>query len=187
MLALAAVGVVFVRSPAYLAETIADAVDAKLLDVRDERRFWQTVKRAYELRDSEMPELQARVARKYCRNLEVWGALPDLHRQVRLALVYSGPGVILDCWRREYQIERRFDLVVEAAPHGLLPRDAALYELVARQAGVPIGECAVAESTLGGFEAANAAGMHAYRFGTVFGLRSWLGALGHASRAAELG
>lgn len=179
VLALAAVGVVFVRSPTYLAETIADAVDAKLLEVRDERRFWRTVQRAYELRESELPALQARVARKYCRNLEVWGALPELRRWFRLALVYSGPGVILDCWRREYQIEDRFDVTVEAAPHGLLPRDPALYELVSDRAGVSIEQCGVVESTLAGFDAATAAGAPAYRFGTVYGLRRWL-----ASRAA---
>lgn len=177
VLALAAVGVVFVRSPIYLAESIADAVDAKLLEVRDERRFWRTVQRAYELRDGELPELQARVARKYCRNLEVWGALPELRRRFRLALVYSGPRVILDCWRREYAIESRFDLVVEAAPHGLLPRDAALYALIVREAGVQAGQCAVVESTLAGFEAATAAGVPVYRFGTAYGLRRWLDSL----------
>ncbi|HZQ37161.1 MAG TPA: hypothetical protein VFD32_14620 [Dehalococcoidia bacterium] len=186
VLALAAIGVAFVRSPAYLAETIADAVDAKLLEVRDERRFWRGVQHAYELRDRELPELQARVARKYCRNLEVWGALPELHTQFRLALVYSGPGVILDCWRREYGIESQFDLVVEAALHGLLPRDTALYELVAREAGVPAERCATVESTLAGFDAATTAGMHAYRFGTVYGLRRWLKSLGTADPPAQM-
>jgi FMN phosphatase YigB (HAD superfamily) len=187
LLALAAVGVVFVRSPTYLAETIADAVDAKLLEVRDERRFWRTVQRAYELRESELPELQARVARKYCRNLAVWGALPELRGRFRLALVYSGPGVVLDCWRREYEIANRFDLIVEAEPHGLLSRDPALYELVAGQAGVPIERCAVADSTLAGIEAATAAGMQAYRFGTIYGLRRWLETALRADPSAQLG
>jgi FMN phosphatase YigB (HAD superfamily) len=187
VLALAAAGVVFVRSPTYLAETIADAVDAKLLEVRDERRFWRTVQRAYELRESEMPELQARVARKYCRNLEVWGVLPELRRRYRLALVYSGPGVILDCWRREYPIESLFDLVVEATPQGLLPRDPALYELIAGRAGVPIEQCGVVESTLAGFDAVTAAGARAYRFGTVYGMRRWLATNERADPPAQFG
>ncbi len=187
VLALAAVGVVFVHSPTYLAETIADAVDAKLLEVRDERRFWRTVQRAYELREGELPALQARVARKYCRNLEVWGALPELRRRYRLALVYSGPGVILDCWRREYGVESRFDLIVEAAPHGLLPREPALYEQLAGLAGVPVEQCGVVESTLTGFDAATAAGAHAYRFGTVYGMRRWLAGRAAAEPSTQSG
>ncbi|HLZ72628.1 MAG TPA: hypothetical protein VKV26_22200 [Dehalococcoidia bacterium] len=176
VLALAAIGVVFLRSPNYLAETIADAVDAKMLDARDEGRFWRTAVRAYELRQSELPELQARIARKYCRNLDIWGALPRLRERYQLVLVHGGPSVILDCWRGEYDLAGRFDLIVEAAPHGLLTRDAALYELTAGDAGVPVEACAVVEATLAGYEAAAAAGLRAYRYGTAYGLQRWLSA-----------
>lgn len=173
-LALAAVGVTFVRSPRYLAEKIADAVDSRMLDVRDERRFWTSVIRAWELRPSELPELQARVASKYCRNLDLWQALPRLRQDYRLLLVYSGPTTVLDCWRQEYGLEQAFDAIVAASPAGYIARDPALYRLVAERSGFPVGECAVADSTAEGTAAAIEAGAAAYRFGTIYGLDQWL-------------
>lgn len=174
VVALAATGVTFVQSPRYLAETIADAVDARMADARDERRFWRNVQRAWELRPSELPELQARIARKYCRNLDIWSALPELRREYRLVLVYTGPVTVLDCWRSEYPLARTFETVIEAAPRGLTARDAALYRLVAEMAGVAPAACAVVDSTARGVDAAIAAELPAYRYGTAYGLRRWL-------------
>jgi len=174
VLALAATGVAFVQSPRYLAETIADAVDARMTDVRDEQLFWRSVLRTYELRPSELAPLQARVAHKYCRNLDIWGALPGLRTAYRLLLVYSGPPAILACWREEYRVVATFDAVIEAADWGLVSRDAALYAHVADAAGATPDECRVVDSTAAGIAAAEAAGVPAYRYGTAYGLRLWL-------------
>lgn len=174
VLAFAAVGVAFVRSPRYLAETIADAVDARMRDVRDERRFWRGVERAYELRASEMPELQARVASKYCRNLDVWQALPGLRARFRTLLVYSGPQTVLDCWRQAYPIDSAFDAVVRAGDEALIARDEALYRSIAAREGVEPAACALVDATADAVDAALDGGMHAYRYGTAYGLLRWL-------------
>ena len=174
VVAFAATGVVFVQSPRYLAETIADAVDARMGEVRDERRFWRMVQRSWELRPSELPALQARIARKYCRNLDIWSVLPELRRSYRLALVYSGPPTILDCWRSEYPLAHTFEIVLEAAAHGLTARDPALYRMVAERAGVAPVACAVVDGGARGIEAASAADLPAYRYGTAYGLGRWL-------------
>jgi FMN phosphatase YigB (HAD superfamily) len=174
LLAFAAIGVAFVRSPRYLAETIADAVDARMQDVRDERRFWQSVQRRFELRASELPALQARVASKYCRNLDVWKALPRLKQSHRVALVYSGPETVLECWRGEYDLDGTFDTIVRAAPAGLTARDESLYTAIAEQEGVDPVRCALVDPTANGVNAALDAGMEAYRYGTVYGLARWL-------------
>lgn len=174
VLAFAALDVVFMRSPRYLAETIADAVDARMRDVRDERRFWQGVQRAYELRPSELPELQARVAGKYCRNLDVWRVLPGLRERYRTLLVYSGPRTVLDCWQLAYPIDRAFDGIVRAGDDALTARDAALYRTIATREGVEPAACALVDPTANGINAAVGGGMYAYRYGTAYGLLRWL-------------
>jgi FMN phosphatase YigB (HAD superfamily) len=173
-LGVAAVDVVFVRSPRYLAETLADAVDKRLIEVRDERRFWKNVTRAFDLRPSELPALQARVAGKYCRNLDFWTVLPELRRQFRLALIYSGPGTVLDLWRGEYRLDQAFDEIVEAASHGLSWRDPDLYRALAERHGNAPEQCAVIDSTALGVNAAAEAGLGSYRYGTMYGFRQWL-------------
>jgi FMN phosphatase YigB (HAD superfamily) len=174
LIAVASSEVAFVRSPRYLAEKFADAVDARARDVRDERQFWKAVARTYELAASEMPELQARVALKYCRNLDLWRALPELRRQYRVVLVHSGLQTTLECWLGEFKLDTAFDQIFSAIDHGLTYRDPALYERIARETGCSPGSCAVVESTLAGVDAATAAGQHAYRYGSAFGLRAWL-------------
>lgn len=174
-LAVAAVGVVFVRSPRYLAETIADAVDQRLLEVRDERRFWRNVMRAFDLRPSELAGVQARVAGKYCRNLDFWKALPQLRREFTVVLVYSGPGTVLDLWRGEYALDKTFDVVVEAGADGLSWRDADLYRMVADRQGRRSDEGMAIDSTALGVKAAAEAGLRAYRYGTMYGFTHWLG------------
>lgn len=174
VLAFAAIGVAFVRSPRYLAETIADAVDARMQDVRDESRFWRNVQRAYELRPSELPELQARVAAKYCRNLDLWKNLPGLRRRYRLLLLYSGPPVVLECLRGAYGIDRAFDSVVRAADDALTARDQALYASLAEGEALDPAACALVDATADGVKAALDAGLRAYRYGTAYGLSRWL-------------
>jgi FMN phosphatase YigB (HAD superfamily) len=174
LLAFAALDVAFIRSPRYLAERIADAVDARMRDVRDERHFWRGVQRAFELRPSELPELQARVASKYCRNLDIWQALPGLRGRYRTLLVFSGPQTVLECWRQAYPIDRTFDMVVRAGDDALTARDEALYRTIATRESVEPAACALVDATADGVDAAIDGGLHAYRYGTAYGLLRWL-------------
>jgi len=151
--------------------------------VRDERTFWRRVVRAYELLPRELPELQARLAAKYCRNLDLWKVLPALRRDHRLFLVYSGPSTTLACWRGAYRLDETFDAIVSGVEEGLTARDPALYRVLAARAGVAPEACAVVESTQAGVEAAEAAGLPAYRYGSAYGLLRWL--RGQEQRAAE--
>lgn len=178
MLFITTTGVALVRSPRYLAEKIADAVDERLPRVRDEAKFWKSVQRAWELAPAELPALQARIAGKYCRNLDIWQALPRLRRRGRVVLLHAGPRIIFECWRKAYGFEAAFDEVLLGQP-GLIAGDAALYAWAAEQEGSAPADCVVVEATRVGVEAALTAGLHAYRYGTAYGLERWLDERGY--------
>jgi beta-phosphoglucomutase-like phosphatase (HAD superfamily) len=116
------------------------------------------------------------MAAKYCRNLDLWKLLPELRRVYRLYLVYTGPRLILDLWRREYELDSRFYGTVVGVEAGETARDPSLYARYAELAGLSPAACAMVESTQHGFEAAETAGLPVYRYGSGYGLRRWLAA-----------
>jgi len=173
VLFIATTGVALVRSPRYLAEKIADAVDERLPRVRDEAKFWKSVQRAWELTPAELPALQARIASKYCRNLDIWQALPRLRRRGRVVLLHAGSHLVFECWREAYRFDTAFDDVL-LGERSLIGSDAALYLWAAEREGSAPADCVVVEATRAGVEAALAAGLRAYRYGTAYGLERWL-------------
>lgn len=167
-------GVVFLRSPRYLEEPLVEEVDEASREVLDEGRLWSQVRRLHRLGDGEIEAVQDRLAAKFCKNLDIWKELPAWGGRYRLTLLHGGPSGLLARWRRDYGLEQLFASAATAGTLGLSRADPALHRRIAADAGVSPGRCLVVDDERAPVDAARAAGLGAYRFGTVYGLRAVL-------------
>jgi len=163
-------GVTFVPSPLYLQDEVIEEVDAAAHSLADEPRFWSRVRRHFDLDADALTTLQEQLALKYCRNLNVWARLPQLHTRFRLALLHGGPAVLLPYWCERYGYDRYFERALATADLYLTPAAPDVYRELAESMDVPAAACFVVHDELGPYEAAREAGCAAYRWGSAFGL-----------------
>jgi FMN phosphatase YigB (HAD superfamily) len=170
VLVLPSTGVTFVPSPRYLQDEAIEEVDAAAHNVVDERRFWSRVQRRFGIDAADLAAMQEQLAFKYCRNLNVWSRLPQLHKRFRLALLHSGPSVLLPYWRERYGYDRFFEHALTTGDLGLTPASPDVYRHLAISIGVPTAACFVVHDELEPYLAAREAGCSAYRWGSAYGL-----------------
>ena len=166
--------VTFRRSPRYLEDPLVEAVDEATRDAVDEPRLWSRLARRHALTETDIELVQDRLAGKYCKNLDIWKELHGWAGQYRLVLLHPGPAGLLERWRAEYALDDAFHTAAGASRLNLGRGDAALYARIASDAGLPPERCLLIDDERGPFEAAREAGLGAYRFGSVYGLRTVL-------------
>ena len=166
--------VAFVRSPRYLEIEVVEALDTATRDVVDEDRLWARLARRNRLTAQDIAWAQERLAAKYCKNLDLWKALPGWAAESRLMLLHGGPRQLLDSWRRTYDLERFFSDAASTANLRLSRFDPELYRRIADDAGLPPHRCLLVDDERAPVDAARQAGFGVYRFGTVYGLRALL-------------
>lgn len=164
-------GVTFLRSPRYLEDPLVEEVDAASRETVDEGRLWARVARRHALSAGAIEVVQDRLAAKFCKNLDLWKDLPAWRTGHRLVLLHSGPAGLLARWRRRYGLDELFSLSVAVGEKGIPRADAALYARLAADAGLPPERCLLVDDERTPVDTARAAGLAAYRFGTVYGLR----------------
>ena len=167
---LPAQGVTLVPSPRYLQDERVEEIDAQARIVLDEADFWRRVRKHFSLDDDALAGVQADLAAKYCRNLNVWAKLPALAARARLVLIHAGPGALLPHWRERFGLDTAFSSVLVAADLTLPPTEAVFYQRVAESLGLEPAACLAVSDALEPFAAARQAGCVGYRFGTVSGL-----------------
>jgi beta-phosphoglucomutase-like phosphatase (HAD superfamily) len=167
-------GVVLTRSPRYLEETLAEEADATSRDLVDEERFWARMARRHRLSADEIAAVQERLAAKYCKNLDLWKALPGWASERRLVLLHGGPAGLLSRWQAAYGLDHFFAETVATTERGVTRAEPALYADLAAAVCLEPARCLLVDADRAPVEAARAAGMGAYRFGTVYGLRAVL-------------
>lgn len=167
-------GVLYERSPLYLNEKTVEDIEPVSHPLSDEERFWRRVRRRYEMNSAEVERVLDIMAEKYCRNLDIWKELPGWSTRFRLAMLHPGPVGLLRRWDTRFRSSRRIPTVYATADLRLRPDDPALYHLIAAQAGVAPDRCLLVDDERGPFDAAHAAGMGSYRYGTAYGLRAVL-------------
>lgn len=163
--------VVFRRSPRYLEEELAEEADAASRDVVDDAAFWERFARRHRLSADDVETTLERLAAKYCKNLDVWKDLPSLRAGRRLLLLHGGPSGLVPRWQAAHDLDRTFAGVETTAARGISRADPALYAAIAASAGFNPDRCLLVVADRAPFEAARAAGLGAYRFGTAYGLR----------------
>ena len=166
--------VLFRRSPRYLEDPLVEEVDAASRELVDEERLWGRLARRYRLSSEDIEAVQDGLAAKFCKNLDVWQDLPEWAGHYRLMLLHSGPAGLLARWRETYGLDQLFESAVAAARLGVTRGDPALYTRLAADAGVAPDRCLLVDDERAPVEAAREAGMEAYRYGTVYGLRALL-------------
>ena len=166
--------VLFRRSPRYLEDALVEEVDAASRELVDEERMWGRLARRYRLSPHDIEAVQDGLAAKFCKNLDVWKDLPGWAARHRLMLLHGGPAGLLARWRETYNLDQLFDSAVVAARLGVTRGDPALYARLAADAGVAPDRCLLVDDERAPVEAARDAGMEAYRYGTVYGLRALL-------------
>jgi FMN phosphatase YigB (HAD superfamily) len=174
LLVLDTYGVLFLRSPRYLEEPLVDAADEATREVVDEARVWARFARQHRLTEPDLAYLRDRLAAKFCKNLNVWKELPGWRERYRVLVLHGGPAALLDRWQDAHGLERLVHDAVTAGRLGLSRSDPALYTRVAVDAGVAPRQCLLVDDERAPVDAAHKAGMGAYRFGTVYGLRAVL-------------
>ncbi len=167
-------GVAFARSPRYLEIEVVEKIDTATRDIVDEERLWPRLARRNRLAAGEVDWVQEKLAAKYCKNLDLWRAIPAWAAEFRLMLVHGGPPRLLDHWRQTYDLERYFSGAATTASLRLSRVDPALYRRLAADAGLPPERCLLVDDERAPFDAAREAGLGVYRFGTVYGLRALL-------------
>jgi FMN phosphatase YigB (HAD superfamily) len=174
--------VTFLRSPRYLEDPLVEAVDAQSRDLVEEGRFWVRLAREMRPATLDVEDVLDRLADRFCKNLNVWKELPGWSSRMRLVLLHGGPAGLLGRWRARHDLDRFFAGAAAAGSLGLSRADPALYARLAADAGIPPDRCLLVDDERAPFEAARAAGLAAYRFGTVFGLKEALRAgAGHGT------
>jgi FMN phosphatase YigB (HAD superfamily) len=164
------VGVTLVPSPRYLQDERLEEIDAAGRVVLDEAAYWRRVRRRFTLDDAALGEVQAALAEKYCRNLNVWARLPALAKRARLVLIHAGPAALLPSWREQHGLDAVFSAYLVAGDLGLPPSEPAFYARAAERLELPPAAILAACDALEPFEAARAAGCLVYRYGTASGL-----------------
>ena len=177
-------GVTFLHSPRYLEDPLVEEVDAASRELVDEERLWGRLARRYRLSAADIEAVQDGLAAKFCKNLDVWQDLPEWAGRYRLMLLHSGPAGLLARWREAYGLDQLFESAVAASRLGLTRGDPALYTRLAADAGVAPDRCLLVDDERAPVEAAREAGMEAYRYGTVYGVRALLA--GHTGVSARL-
>jgi beta-phosphoglucomutase-like phosphatase (HAD superfamily) len=89
-------------------------------------------------------------------------------------LLHGGPAGLLDRWRAQHGYDRFLGSTVTAGALGIRRDAPSLYLRIAADASLSPDRCLLANDERAPFEAAREAGMGAYRFGTVYGLRAVL-------------
>ena len=182
--------VLFRRSPRYLEDPLVEEVDAASRELVDEERLWGRLARRYRLSADDIEAVQDGLAAKFCKNLDVWKDLPEWAARYRLMLLHSGPVGLLARWRETYDLDQLFESAITAGRLGFSRADPALYARLAADAGIAPVRCLLVDDERAPVEAAREAGMEAYRYGTVYGLRALLAAhsgtpAGHPSQSSE--
>jgi FMN phosphatase YigB (HAD superfamily) len=167
-------GVLFLRSPRYLEEPLVDEADEATREAVNEAQIWSRFAREHRLSAADLAYVRGRLAAKFCKNLNVWKELPGWRRDYRIAVLHGGPATLLDAWQVEHELGRQVDQALSAGALGLARADPALYTRIAADAGMSPGCCLLIDDERAPVLAARDAGMGAYRFGTVFGLRAVL-------------
>jgi FMN phosphatase YigB (HAD superfamily) len=177
-------GVLFLRSPRYLEESLVDAADEATREVVDEPRIWARYAREHRLGAADLAYVRERLAAKFCKNLNVWKELPGWRGSYRVVALHGGPESVLDRWQAECGLSGLVDAAVATSTLGLSRTDPALYTHIAAGAGLPADRCLLVDDERAPVLAAHAAGIGAYRFGTVYGVRA---VLAEPERAFEAG
>lgn len=177
-------GVLFLRSPRYLEEPLVDEADEATREVVDEARVWARFARQHRLGAADLEYVRGRLAAKFCKNLDIWKELPGWRSNHHITVLHGGPADLLARLGAEHGLDRLVDAVVIAGTLGLSRTDPALYTRIAADAGLPPDRCLLVDDERAPVLAAHEAGMGAYRFGTVYGLRA---VLADTARAFEVG
>ena len=164
------IGVTLLQSPRYLQDETVDEVDAAGRVVLDEPRFWRRAAERLGLDEAGVASLQARIAAKYCRNLNVWAQLRGLAEDRRLVLAHPGPAALIAHWRSAYTLDDTFARLLVAAELALPPSAPEFYQRVARGLVCPPQRMLVVDDEAEPILAAKDAGCPTYRYGSAYGL-----------------
>jgi FMN phosphatase YigB (HAD superfamily) len=166
--------VLFRRSPRYLEDALVEEMDAASHGLSDEASWLSGFARRHSLAEAQIDEVLDRLAAKYCKNLDVWKELPGWRGRFRLVALHRGPAGVLVRWSRAHGLDLVADTLVATGSWGLDAGAPDLYRRLCAAIDVAPGACLIVDDERAPIEAARAAGLAVYRFGTVHGLRAEL-------------
>jgi FMN phosphatase YigB (HAD superfamily) len=118
--------------------------------------------------------VRARLVTKFTKNLNVWKELPGWGSFYRLAVLHGGPADLLQRLMDAHGLRPLVQDAFTAGALGYARTDPALYARLSAEAGLSPAQCLLIDDERDPVIAAHEAGMGAYRFGSVYGLKAVL-------------
>ncbi len=155
------VGVVLVRRPDYIPDSLIDSIDSRIGRVINDAQFKKETFKEFKLNEAKFSGILEKVINKYEKYKPLWELLPRLRQKYKLAIINNGTRITLPGFKKKFGYNKYFDLFVSSAIEGIRKPDREIYLLTAKRLGVEPSECLFMDDSNENVEGAKNTGMQA--------------------------
>lgn len=155
------VGVLVFKKEGYIA-TSPDEINAQnienLFNHIDDQRLFIDIKEKLNLSDDKIKKALPYIPGKFEKFNKLWGILPDLKKQYKLAVINNGNSIALKYWKEKFDFNI-FDLYINSGEVGIKKPDPKIFLLTCNKLSVKPKKCLFMDDLLENIESAKKLGM----------------------------
>lgn len=126
---------------------------------KDEKVFWEEVGKKYSLQESEIQEIISKIANHFEKNQQMWEFLGKAKGRYKIAMVNNGTRTIFEKWKKKFNFEKYFDVLINSSTLGFKKPDPRIYLRVCELLKVVPELCVFIDDDLVNVEGAKKVGM----------------------------